>query len=101
MAPSSQHIEGGNVTSKPTAEAGNGLFATKQIKLKHSILSVDKPLMLALDTPRLKDTCYHCLAFIGKLGELKHTDHSKAKTLKACAGCSVVRYCDKVCPHLL
>lgn len=100
MAPFNQHIEKSNVTSKPTAESGNGLFATKQIKLENSILSVDRPLMLALDTPRLKDTCYHCLMFMEKSGELKRADQSQAKTLKACAGCSVVRYCDKVCAYL-
>jgi hypothetical protein len=100
MAPFNQHIEKSNVTAKPTAESGNGLFATKQIKLENSILSVDRPLMLALDTPRLKDTCYHCLIFMEKSGELKRADQSQAMTLKACAGCSVVRYCDKVCAYL-
>jgi hypothetical protein len=99
MAAFNQHIEKGNVMCKSTTEAGNGLFATRQIKLKNTILSVNQPLMLALDTPRLKDTCYCCLAYIDKSGQIKRDDKSKAKTLKACTGCHTVRYCDKVCDY--
>ena len=96
MATHLQQIAKTNVHSRSTAEAGNGLFATRQIELNNTILSVAQPLMVALDTPRLKDTCYHCFLFIEKSGSIKRNDNTKTKTLKACTGCTVVRYCDKV-----
>jgi hypothetical protein len=96
MAGFSQHIEKSNVMAKSTTEAGNGLFATRQIKLNNTVLSVGQPLMLALDTPRLNDTCYCCHLFMEKSAQMKRDGKIKAKTLKACTGCTVVRYCDKV-----
>jgi hypothetical protein len=99
MAAFNQHIEDGNVMCKSTTDAGNGLFATRQIKLKNTILSVNQPLMLALDTPRLKDTCYCCLTYMDKSGQIRHGDESQTKALKACTGCHTVRYCDKVCEY--
>jgi hypothetical protein len=101
MAAFNQHIDKSNVSSRSTTEAGNGLFATRQIKLRDTVLSVNQPLMLALDTPRLKDTCYYCLVFMEKSGQIKRSDKTQAKTLKACKGCNVVRYCDKVCEVLV
>jgi hypothetical protein len=91
-----QQIERINVVLKSTPEAGTGLFAARQIKLSEAILSVDQPLMLALDTPRLNDTCYYCLLFLERPGSIGRNDKAETKTLKACTGCKVVRYCDKV-----
>jgi hypothetical protein len=85
-----------NVVSKSTPRAGTGLFAARQIKLNEVILSVNQPLMLALDTARLNDTCYCCLLFREKPGSIKRIDKAETKTLKACTGCKIVRYCDKV-----
>lgn len=97
MAAFNQHIESDNVVAKPTTDAGNGLFATRQIKLNNPVLSVDQPFMFALDTPRLKDTCYGCYVSLDKSARLKYDDRAKVKTLRACTGCRVARYCDKVC----
>jgi hypothetical protein len=91
-----QQIERINVVSKSTPAAGTSLFAARQIKLNEAILSVNQPLMLALDTPRLNDTCYCCLLFLERSGWIKRNDKTETKTLKACTGCKVVRYCDKV-----
>jgi hypothetical protein len=95
-----QQVERVKVVPKSTSEAGTGLFAARQIKLNEAILSVDQPLMLALDTPRLNDTCYCCLLFLERSGSIKRNDKAETKTLKACTGCKIVRYCDKVrvCP---
>src|SRR5436305_13659238 len=92
-----QQVVQDNVISQSTSGAGHGLFAARQIELNNVILSVAQPLMVALDTPRLKDTCYHCFLFLEKSGSIKRNDKTQAKTLKACTGCNVARYCDKVC----
>jgi hypothetical protein len=91
-----QQIERTNVVLKSTPEAGAGLFAAGQIKLDEVILTVNQPLMLALDTSRLNDTCYYCLLFLERSSSIKRNDKVETKTLRACTGCKIVRYCDKV-----
>lgn len=88
------------VETKPTPYAGNGLFATELFPLSTVIIDVLRPLVQALDTPRLKDTCYHCLLFLGKGGENQSYEADQKKTLRACTGCGTVKYCDKVATSL-
>ena len=97
MAAYHQQVVKGNVLSRSTKDAGNGLFAARRIELNNVILSVAQPLMVALDTPRLKDTCYQCFLFLEKSDSIKRYDKAQMKTLKTCTGCNVARYCDKVC----
>jgi hypothetical protein len=65
-----------------------------------SACSVEKPLMLALNTPRLKDHCYHChktsftVAGLPCLG--KSDEEEFQKSLRACGECGVVKFCDSV-----
>ena len=70
---------------------GTGLFASTDIQTGGDVLYIKAPFMAVLDTPRLEDTCAGCfgkkMAQEGVLGEIE---------LRACMGCRVVRYCDKV-----
>jgi hypothetical protein len=66
---------------------GNGLFATLDIKVGQDVVHAQVPFVAVLDSPRLEDTCSGCF---GKKQMGGETD------LKACTGCRVVKYCDRV-----
>ena len=66
---------------------GNGLFATDDIKIGEDVIHAKVPFVAVLDTPRLEDTCAGCF---GK----KQLETGGG--LKACTGCRVVKYCDRV-----
>ncbi|KAJ5739302.1 Zinc finger MYND-type [Penicillium manginii] len=67
---------------------GNGLFATSDIKVGEDVLHAKVPFVAVLDTSRLEDTCSGCFG--------KRQMENSAE-LKACTGCRVVKYCDRVC----
>lgn len=66
---------------------GNGLFATTNIKPGEDVLHIKTPFVAILDSPRLEDTCAGCF---GK------RQMDTGNELKACTGCRVVKYCDRV-----
>jgi hypothetical protein len=66
---------------------GNGLFATTDIKVGEDVVYAKVPFVAVLDKPRLDDTCSACF---GKRQMEAGTE------LKACTGCRVVKYCDRV-----
>ena len=66
---------------------GNGLFATSDIKVGEDVLHAKVPFVAVLDTARLDDTCSGCF---GK------RQMDIGAELKACTGCRVVKYCDRV-----
>lgn len=66
---------------------GNGLFATTDIKVGEDVVHAKVPFVAVLDKPRLDDTCSACF---GKRQMETGTE------LKACTGCRVVKYCDRV-----
>lgn len=66
---------------------GNGLFATSDIGPGDTVLHIEAPFVAILDSPRLKDTCAGCF---GK------RQMETGNELKACTGCRVVKYCDRV-----
>lgn len=68
---------------------GNGLFATTDIKVGEDAVHAKVPFVAVLDTPRLDDTCSACF---GKRQMEAGTE------LKACTGCRIVKYCDRVSP---
>ena len=74
-----------------TAAAGTGLFASEAIPPGVEILQIERPLIYVLDSPHLKDTCSECSL---SLPEKDHAPNSKS--LKACHGCKITRYCCKV-----
>ncbi|CAG8890936.1 unnamed protein product [Penicillium egyptiacum] len=67
---------------------GNGLFATTDINPGEDVLHIKTPFVAVLDSPRLEDTCAGCF---GK------RQVETGNELKACTGCRVVKYCDRVC----
>lgn len=71
-----------------TDNMGNGLFATKDINVGEDVLKTNRPFVAVLDTPKLEDTCSGCFG--------KKQFFDGAKPPKACTGCKVVRYCDRV-----
>ena len=78
-----------NAVPRPAPHGmGNGLFATKDIQIGQDVVHAKVPFVAVLDSPRLDDTCAGCF---GKRQMETGTD------LKACTGCRVVRYCDRVC----
>jgi hypothetical protein len=72
---------------------GNGLFALTDIGTGQDILTIQKPFVAVLDTPRLQDTCSGCL---GMKQQQQEQNPEEAVKLKSCTRCQVVRYCDKV-----
>lgn len=84
-----------------TKETGWGLYASKDIAAGQKIISILRPLVISLDIPRLKDTCYSCLNYTN---EVHHAIRSLAwhedRKLQICTGCHVVRYCSKVSTKL-
>ena len=76
-----------------TAAAGTGLFASEAIPPGVEILQIERPLVYVLDSPHLKDTCSECSLSLPE----KSRDHAPhGKSLKACHGCKITRYCCKV-----
>jgi SET and MYND domain-containing protein len=71
---------------------GNGLFAKTDIKPGEDVLHIKTPFVAILDSPRLEDTCAGCF---GK------RQMDTGNELKACTGCRVVKYCDRVSSSLL
>ena len=78
---------------KETAAAGTGLFASEAIPPGVEILQIERPLVYVLDSPHLKDTCSECSL---SLPEKSHDRAPHSKSLKACHGCKIARYCCKV-----
>ena len=83
-----------NVVTKPSKTAGNGLFATKEISPGDTVLTIDRPLVAALDVPHLTDTCANCFTWTAQ-PEFGSTGDNPT-VVKSCTGCQTVRYCTKV-----
>lgn len=67
---------------------GNGLLATEDIKVGGDVVHAQTPFVAVLDSSRLDDTCSGCFG--------KRQMQEGNADLKACTGCLVVRYCDRV-----
>ena len=66
---------------------GNGLFATEAVEVGEDVVHAKIPFVAVLDSPRLDDTCSGCFGRRQMEGDTE---------LKACTGCRVVKYCDRV-----
>ncbi|OOF96521.1 hypothetical protein ASPCADRAFT_129601 [Aspergillus carbonarius ITEM 5010] len=76
-------------TSRPAPGGlGRGLFASTDIAVGENVLDIPISFVAVLDTQRLEDTCSGCF------GQRQLDNEDIA--LKACTGCQVVKYCDKV-----
>ena len=98
MSPQSTLISQSKVFSSKerTGGKGNGLFAKQTIKLSDVILTVERPLIEALDNTRLDDTCYNCLETPGIFEQTADGLEARNSALRRCTGCKVVRYCGRV-----
>lgn len=67
---------------------GQGLFATKAIPAGGDVLNIKTPFVAVLDTERLGDTCSGCFG--------RRYFGGDDVSLRACTGCRVLRYCDRV-----
>ena len=84
--------------TREAPNAGIGLFAAKDFASGEVIFRVTRPLVSALDSPHLKDTCYNCYSWLPedqRDGEDEESGPGVVR-LKACTGCRVARYCGKV-----
>lgn len=86
-----------NVYQSTSTLGGHGLKASKDIEARDLIFQVRRPLIVALDTPRLNDTCYHCYRTLH--GALV-ADNGSENALKRCSGCKTVRYCSNKCAQI-
>jgi SET and MYND domain-containing protein len=73
----------------PSPGAGTGIFAATNISVGGTVMLVQRPFVAVLDTERLQDTCSGCLG-------QHHCKRDVNVELKACTGCRVVKYCNKV-----
>jgi MYND finger len=101
MAPQTleQRISKNDTTKKLAADTGWGLYASKDIPARETIISILRPLVVSLDIPRLKDTCYNCLGYDADVFERYRNGAAGEddKKLQICSGCHAVRYCSRVC----
>jgi hypothetical protein len=81
---------------RKSAVDGRGLFASVGIKAGELIFKKSRPLVAALDVPRLGDTCAKC--FRSKLGEGFYGVGipGQITEVKKCTGCRRVAYCSRV-----
>lgn len=97
MARPYQYIQRDKVLKGTTGHAGTGLFAKDDISAKECIMLILRPLVAVLDTPRLKDTCYCCYRWSKPSAIGARPNMLDGTVLKACSGCHIVYYCEKVC----
>lgn len=93
------HLSLDKTHKKRCNETGWGLYASEDIAAREFIISIERPLVISLDIPRLKDTCYNCLGYGDGLEAYRNSARiawEEDKKLQVCAGCYVVRYCSKV-----
>ncbi len=91
-----------HISAQQTPDAGKCLFTSKDIAGGDLVFRIDQPLALALDAPRLRDTCEGCLQWMNDGstgvggGDEDGEGGQEIKKLRDCMGCRVVRYCGKV-----
>ena len=76
--------------------AGKGFFSSRDISAGEPIVTVQHPLMLSLESERLRDTCANCYVWTegASLGSRLYV--KEGTSVSACAGCRRFRYCSKV-----
>lgn len=73
---------------------GNGLLAAEDIQTGEDVVYSKTPLVAVLDTPTLENICSGCFGRKQVVNVLD--EFGNASKLKACNGCHVTRYCDRV-----
>lgn len=83
------------------AQSGLGIFATRSLDTTDALISIERPLIAALDAAIQDDTCYQCLRRSGDVSPdaqlgFQSPQEVKPVKLSRCAGCKMVWYCAKV-----
>lgn len=73
---------------------GRGLFASCDLPAGSAVLSIDRPLIAAIDTTQLPYVCTNCYAWAVNSAT---NDRGDPLQVKACTGCGTLRYCSKRC----
>ena len=81
---------------KPSPLSGRGLFTTARITPGSPLLTLDRPLITALDPTRIPDTCSYCFAWT-ELPILSGAGPNQTTTVNWCTGCKKVKYCSRAC----
>ncbi|KAB8356568.1 hypothetical protein FH972_024150 [Carpinus fangiana] len=79
---------------------GRALFATRNISAGTAALTIDKPLITALDTAQVHATCANCFTWTANSSiNDRGAGQSQASqpVVKACTGCQTLRYCSRKC----
>jgi hypothetical protein len=84
----------GHAVVKPSPVSGRGLFATKSLPPGELILTIERPLLCALDEKHLEDTCANCFRLVEE--EDSNVDEDEKVKLAACSRCKQLKFCGKV-----
>ena len=87
-----------SLSPRPWPPTGTGLFTTETVSPGELLLSLEVEVLSVLDSPRFGITCewcYHSPAEDECLEE-RGDEALGGGSLKKCAGCGVVRFCDVV-----
>lgn len=85
----------GNARVASSPIAGQGLFASADIKPGELIFDLSRPAVAAMDTGNLDTVCSNCFVSAAEPSVL-HGTLQDSVTVKACTGCKTLRYCSKV-----
>ncbi|KAK2738631.1 hypothetical protein FQN57_006949 [Myotisia sp. PD_48] len=93
---------GQHAAPRPAPEGGFGLFALKTINAGDEVAYTQNSFSAVLDTDKLADACSNCFGTRMLLVQALEppewgTRDKDIIGLKACTGCRVVKYCDKIC----
>lgn len=75
---------------------GRGLYAIQNLQPGDAIITLDRPLIAALDGSRIEDTCAWCFSWT-ELPVLSGAGINQALKVNWCTGCKKVKYCSKTC----
>lgn len=81
-----------NVYAQPVPGKGTGLFTSQTIPAGELVFAIERPLVQVPDNKHLAKACYNCFYLEPPEGR----SAVEARTLKACNGCKIVKYCSKV-----
>jgi len=85
-----------NAYTGPSKTSGRGLFSIKDLGPGETIFTLPRPLVTAVDSSRLVDTCSNCFACAPESQVGDRGGMLGGANVKACTGCRTLRYCSKV-----
>ena len=87
-------------TGPDTDYDGDGMFAVQRITTNETICCAQNGVMVALQTTRLQEYCYHCYNKVTDPADLRprglHASTMESRELTECGRCGVVKFCSAV-----